>query len=152
MKTVISEHRSGQSVVSSEIITEICSLFTRLDIYLKKYSIKDFRNRLHLELKKLGWSDNVPLAKGSKINITSERDEVGLCIQTGNVGRIYADLLKLQAMYMKGTIKAGVIIIPTSTEAKTFGGNVASLERLERELPIFYQVITMPLVVIGFYE
>lgn len=69
-----------------------------------------------------------------------------------NVSRIYADLLKLQALYMRETIKAGIVILPTVKAARSFSGNVASLERLERELPIFSQVITMPVVVIGFYE
>ena len=53
---------------------------------------------------------------------------------------------------MRETIKAGIVILPTVKAARSFSGNVASLERLERELPIFSQVITMPVVVIGFYE
>ena len=34
--------------------------------------------------------------------------------------------------------------------AKELGSNMANYERLIRELPIFSQVITMPIVVIGF--
>ena len=75
---------------------------------------------------------------------------IGLCFQTGNVGRIYADLLKLQTLYTKGNITAGIILIPQNQTAKELGSNMANYERLIRELPIFSQVITMPIVVIGF--
>ena len=73
-----------------------------------------------------------------------------MCFQTGNVGRIYADLLKLQTLYTRGNITAGIILIPQIKTAKELGSNMASYERLIRELPIFSQVITMPIVVIGF--
>lgn len=73
-----------------------------------------------------------------------------MCFQTGNVGRIYADLLKLQTLYVKGNITAGIILIPQIKTAKALGANMANYERLIRELPIFSQVITMPIVVIGF--
>ena len=73
-----------------------------------------------------------------------------MCFQTDNVGRIYADLLKLQTLYTKGNIIAGIILVPQIKTAKELGSNMANYERLIRELPIFSQVITMPLVVIGF--
>lgn len=152
MHTVVKSHRSGRDVVPKKFVDEICSVLQDADIGLRKYAIKDFRTYIPVKLKELGWSDNIYLDRTSKINITSMRGDIGLCMQTGNVSRIYADLLKLQALYMRETIKAGIVILPTVKAARSFSGNVASLERLERELPIFSQVITMPVVVIGFYE
>ena len=73
-----------------------------------------------------------------------------MCFQTGNVGRIYADILKLQTLNTRGNITAGIILIPQIKTAKELGSNMANYERLIRELPIFSQVITMPIVVIGF--
>ena len=70
--------------------------------------------------------------------------------QTGNMGRVYADILKLQALYTKGNIIAGIILVPQSRTAKALGSNLVNYERLIRELPIFSQVITMPIVVVGF--
>lgn len=147
MKVIINGHRSGMEVVPDVIIQEICNELNKV-----VYAIKDFRKLFPIRLKGLGWSDNIYLDSISKINITSMRDDIGLCIQTGNVSRIYADLLKLQALYLRGSIKGGIIILPSKAAARSFGGNVATLERLERELPIFNQVITMPMVIIGFCE
>ena len=47
-------------------------------------------------------------------------------------------------------IAAGIILVPQLKTAKELGYNMANYERLIRELPIFSQVITMPIVVIGF--
>ncbi len=152
MNTVIVGHRSGEFVVPDTMVKEIRTIFKDLYINLKKFMVKELNEIVPTRLKAVGWSDNVRLGDHSKINITSMKDNIGLCMQTGNVSRIYADLLKLQALYLRGSIKASIIIIPTSKAAKAIGGNVASLERLQRELPIFYQVITMPLVIIGFYD
>ena len=63
---------------------------------------------------------------------------------------MYADLLKLQATYAQKTIDSGILILPVDAYAKLVGDNVASYDRMVRELPIFDRVITMPLVIIGF--
>lgn len=78
------------------------------------------------------------------------KDKTGLCIQTGNMARVYADLLKLQALFSRRTIDSGILILATVKCGRQFGGNVASYERVLRELDIFDKVVTMPLVVIGF--
>lgn len=152
MNAVVKSHRSGSDVVPCSMVVEIQEALSKVDISLRKYVIKEFRSSFPTRLKELGWSDAVSLDSVSKISITSVRNNVGLCMQTGNVSRVYADLLKLQALYMRGSITSGIILLPTATAARAFGGNVASLERLMRELRVFNQVITAPLVIIGFYD
>lgn len=73
-------------------------------------------------------------------------------MQTGNVSRVYADLMKLQTLFVNGRIKAGIIIVATTDCARQYTCNAATYERLVRELEIFSQVITMPLVIVGFYN
>jgi len=70
-------------------------------------------------------------------------------LQTGNVARVYADLLKLQALFLEGRITAAVLIVPSKELSKTFGNNIASFDRLVSELAVFQAVITVPLFVIG---
>jgi hypothetical protein len=110
------------------------------------------RDHLLTTLKnKNGWSDQVKLAADSNISITAKKGDVGLCLQTGNMGRMYADLLKLQCLYKSKVLKAAILIVPTRRLAKEhdYGANVAQFERLTRELTIFDKVITIPMVVIG---
>ena len=83
------------------------------------------------------------------MTITSMKDEVGLCLQTGNMARMYADLMKLQTLYRKGAIGSAVIVLPSNRTAKLLGGNVADAKRLERELNIFEKAYDVPTVVFG---
>lgn len=152
MKTVTYSHRNGQEVIPSNVLTGLISVLTQINFVLERYTISDLRNEVLLSLKTKGWSDNIFLDRGSKISITGENERCGLCLQTGNVSRVYADLLKLQTLFVQGKIKAGIIIVPTTTCAKSYTSNAATYERLSRELTIFSQVITMPLIIIGFYN
>lgn len=97
-----------------------------------------------------GWSGGVKLARGSGITITSVKSGIGLCLQTGNMSRMYADLMKLQQMFLNKSIKAGVMVIPNHAAAKKLGSNIINADRLQRELDIFRSVIHMPLVVFAF--
>lgn len=96
-----------------------------------------------------GWSKEMRISPDSKISITAYRDQIGLCLQTGNVSRIYADLLKLQTLFARKSIVAGVCIVPITSLAVILGSNVVSYERLLGELEIFALTITVPITVIG---
>jgi hypothetical protein len=99
------------------------------------------------KLKTDGWSGEVQVAIGSEMTITSMRENVALCLQTGNVARCHSDLMKLQTMYLNGGIKAAAIVVPSHDAAKKFNSNVISDKRLERELVIFKKVYHVPTLV-----
>ena len=63
---------------------------------------------------------------------------------------MYADLIKLQQMYLNNNISVGVFIMPTAIAARKLGDNLANSDRLESELTIFKKVIHMPLMIISF--
>lgn len=150
MKTEIYNHRNGLKVVPERIISDVESIIGEITPKLERNSVTDIKETIRKRLEKEGWTGEYRLDATSKITISSYLNGIGLCFQTGNVGRIYADLLKLQTLYVKGNISAGMILVPQSKTAKQLGSNMANYERLIRELPIFSQVITMPIVVIGF--
>ena len=150
MRTQIYEHRSGLKVVPADIISGVEKIVWEINPVLSKNSVANIKEAVKERMEKDGWTGEYRLDATSKITISSYMKGVGLCFQTGNVGRIYADLLKLQTLYTKGNITAGIILIPLNQTAKELGSNMANYERLIRELPIFSQVITMPIVVIGF--
>lgn len=104
----------------------------------------------HIQLQ--GWSGETRIDKSNNITITSMKENVGLCIQTGNVGRFYADMLKLQTLYLNGKIDTGIVIIPLNNEAKIMGDNLANYERFIRELDLYKKIITIPIHVIGIGE
>lgn len=150
MRTQIYDHRRGLKVVPNDIVADVKNIIWNINPALSKKTVSSLKESVRERLEKEGWTGEYRLDATSRITISSYLRGVGLCFQTGNVGRIYADLLKLQTLYTKGNIIAGIILVPQIKTAKELGSNMANYERLIRELPIFSQVITMPLVVIGF--
>lgn len=152
MNVLINSHRNGEDIVSESLISDIREAFSKIEKKVARYEISDIRQDVLDDLQNKGWSDKLLLARGSNISITAKKDDVGLCMQTGNVSRVYADMMKLQTLFMNDRIKAGIIVVATADCARQYTCNAATYERLVRELEIFSQVISMPLVVIGFYN
>lgn len=150
MKLLIYDHRNGSKVVPEHMVNDIKTVIESISPEIEKNTVKKLKNCIWEKMIQNGWAGEYRLASGSQITISSYLQGVGLCFQTGNVGRLYADLLKLQALYVKGKIIAGIIMVPALEIAKTLGSNLANYERLVRELPLFNQVITMPIVVVAF--
>ena len=151
MKTILYNYRSGREIAPKELLEGVIRILEGMDHRLGKYEIRRFKDRLSDQLQMQGWPGPVNLSATSSITITSLYRRVGLCAQTGNMARMYADLLKLQALYLDENLKAAIYLIPTKACANAFGGNVANYERFLNELRnIFSRVITVPMVVIGF--
>jgi hypothetical protein len=72
-------------------------------------------------------------------------------MQSGNMSRMYADLLKLQTLYHRQTIKAAIVIVAARSAARQLSYNLANFERLASELVIFENTITVPLLIFGFH-
>ena len=70
-------------------------------------------------------------------------------MQTGNISRMYADLIKLQYLYQKDKINSAFYLLPSKESAKIIGDNVANIERLSNELLLYRYIISLPILVIG---
>jgi hypothetical protein len=121
-------------------------------IHFERGGSAKLRTHILSQLMTLGWSSKIKLSYGSQITITALYKEFGLCLQTGNISRIYADLLKLEFLYKKNIIKLAVYIVPTKNYAPVFGSNFAHFERLVKELKIFESIISIPILVLGIDE
>ena len=108
-----------------------------------------FRAAILEDLRSEGWTNRVRLDPSSSISVTAARDGIALCLQTGNVCRTYADLFKRQLLFNREKIRQGVMIVFCKEEATPLGANLATYERLNRELKVFESIITLPLVVLG---
>ena len=151
MKTYTYNYRSGQQIIPDDIVNGVVQTVSGLDYSIGKYEIKNFKDDLAASLTTHGWSGKVSLSSKSNISITAMLKSIGLCTQTGNMARMYADLMKLQALYMDEKIKAAIFVIPMKACANSFGGNVANYERFINELTnIFSKVITVPMLIVGF--
>ncbi len=148
MKWTLTSHHYGHMVVPPALLKEVQEAISGTNVAGPKMT-KQAKKGILGSLHKKGWSDEVILDPSSNITITSAKNKVGLCLQTGNVGRMYADLLKLQTLYARGSIVAGMMVVPTLQCAKLMGKNLTSHERLVSELHIFDRIISAPIAVIG---
>ena len=98
----------------------------------------------------LGWSDKTRIDADTQITVTAMKEQIALCLQTGNMSRMYADLIKLQYLYQKDRATGAFYLVPTKDTAKEMGSNMANLERLTAELKLYRHIISIPIVVIGF--
>lgn len=62
---------------------------------------------------------------------------------------MYADLMKLQTLYLDNSISAAALILPSQPLALVLGDNIAHSLRLERELEIFRKVFHVPALIFG---
>lgn len=152
MKVSIHDHQGGLAALPGTLRQEIENAVAACAIVPARGTASSIGDAIMAALNKEGWSGAVALAgRASKISITSMKKEAGLCMQTGgNMSRMYADLLKLQHMFLSNTINVGAMITPSHVAAKKLGDNLVNADRLGRELDIFRKVIHMPLVVFAF--
>jgi hypothetical protein len=147
MKHTILTHAQGTTRIPKNIQADVTNAIENIRLAPGALSTKALRDAVTKRLVKAGWSGEVPVASGSKITITSKKQRTGLCLQTGNIARIYADLMKLLALYHNDVINFAIILIPSKALAKKINSNLANSDRLMRELEIFRKVYTLPTIV-----
>ena len=147
MKYLVHSHCDGDKSFPNSLKKEIQKAIDRIDVFIKHGTAKKIRDEFLTALVTAGWSGKLVLSPDSNITITSSKYDVGLCLQTGNMARMYADLLKLQALYLNGSISYGALVLPSAPLAAKLGSNIANATRLERELEIFKKVYNLPTLV-----
>lgn len=152
MQFDIHNHHNAKIIVpdsyQKSVLETIQSASIRRPISTQKIRTSILK-RLHDD----GWSDEIRVAPAhSKMDITSMKSDIGLCFQTGNMSRFYADILKLQTLYADKVIKGSICIVPKRVFAKSFGQNIVNFERLVKEITIFRKTITVPILIYGIEE
>jgi hypothetical protein len=140
-------HCQADKMLASSLKNEIEIAISAITIKPAVGAAAKMRDSFLMSLKSSGWSSEVLVSSNSDMTITSLKDGVGLCLQTGNMARIYADLIKLQSMYLDNSIKSAVIVLPSHPLAKQLGSNIAEAKRLVRELEIFKKAYHVPTLI-----
>lgn len=152
MKVNVYSHNYGDNRISETLKKPVLMSLKNMDIILKKNEAKKIRATILKSLQQQGWSDRVPIEKNSNISITGMNNNIGLCLQLGNMARFYADLLKLELFFEKGNINSAIYILPNKDAATVLGVNMVNFERLTQELDFYRNIIKIPILVIGFSE
>ena len=150
MKVTRFSHEGGEAAIAKSVARGVEEALELTTVRIGPKCTRDIRQRLGEQLRTRGWSDAVRISARRGITITAAHGSVGLCVQTGNMARFYADLLKLQAQYLDGKLSAAVYVLPMASAAVSMGSNIVNFERFTGELELFRKVITVPLLVLGF--
>jgi hypothetical protein len=149
MKSSISSHCAGIERVPNFAQLEVQKAIAAIDVAPSRGAAPRIRDQFLTGLKGEGWSGEVAVSRDSDMTITSMKDGIGLCLQTGNMARMYADLIKLQTLYLDNAISAAIIVLPSQALALQIGDNIAQATRLERELEIFRKAYHVPTLLIA---
>jgi hypothetical protein len=149
MRFSIHSHCAGGEAVPTVVQKDIEDVIATIEVPIEKGAAPRIRDAFLEGIKQRGWSGEVQVARGSDMTITSMKQGVGLCLQTGNMARMYADLMKLQTLYLDNSIQSAVLVVPSQPVAIKMGDNIAQASRLERELAIFRKVHYVPTLIFG---
>lgn len=144
MKYSTYSHCAGSERVSVTVQEGIAGAIGGVEAKRERGAVRAIREQLLLGLRERGWAGELSVARGSDMTITSIQSGIGLCVQTGNMARTYADLMKLQTLYLDNAISAAVLIVPSQPLALALGSNIAQASRIERELEIFRKAYHVP--------
>lgn len=149
MNVVAHSHRGGQDAVPQRLQRDLTERLSSIAVPMRRGALVTIRSEIRSVCTDLGFSEAVRLHRESQMSVTGAMNSTALCLQTGNVARVYADLLKLQLLYSRGDISAAIMVVLMNGSAREFGQNIANFERLVRELAIFSELITTPILVFG---
>lgn len=149
MTTVCFGSNDPQStvVVAAE---EVCSSLRSIHVSACRGSTPLVRAQVLQRLRQLGWSSACRIDDQRLSKIGGIKNGIGICVQTGNVARVYADLLKLELSFRQQQIKSALYIVPTRRLGRVLGQNLAYYERVKQELQSYSSIITIPAILIGF--
>src|SRR6266404_1438346 len=145
-------HRNGNIEWEKRELDEwITDVFNAPAITVESHATDAIRDHVRNVLTQQGWSGELPIAPHcTGVTIFSLKDDLAIQIQTGNVSRVFYDLLKLQYLFNRNKIEAASLAVPTKTGAQRLGSNIANFERLCGELQLYDRIVTIPILVIAF--
>ena len=142
-------HLNALDMVQNKgIYEEIVSSLNQKDVIFEKGNPLFINKSISESFNSFGWGDDIRL-KNSRLSISFLKSKVGLCVQLGNVARMYADILKLCYLYDEGIIDVGSISVPHKIESRILGQNYARYDRLIKEVELFQKIIKVPILIIG---
>lgn len=149
MNTRTYSHHHGEHSVPESVVAPIQKFLANTNFDFEEQSAPTLRKLVLSFLLRHGWSGETKIAAGTDLTVTSMKQSVALALQTGNMSRFYADLLKLQYLYIQNRAEGALYLLPTKEAAKSLGSNIANFERLVEELKMFRHIVTIPILVIG---
>lgn len=128
----------------------LLSVFYAPEIEVGPKSGKAIRTHVDRRLGERGWAIDCKIDPSSNLTVTAKHRDLAFQVQTGNIGRAAYDLLKLQHLFLAGSVKGVALALPTKKAASAIGSNIANGDRIWTEAQLFSSQITVPLILVEF--
>jgi hypothetical protein len=146
-----SHRRAEEELTDKGLLDEVLGLANAPMIGIAERMVPRIKAHFESAWIQLGWANEPLVDPEHNLRINAMKQRVGMTAQTGNVARAFYDLLKFQAMYLRGRIDAAVLIVPTAAAASALGrNNIPNFTRVTDELSLFFHIITVPVFVVSF--
>lgn len=143
-------HNGDTEWQKRELYDWVTDIFEAPAIKLGLRCTGDIREHISGEFQAEGWAQDVKIDQELNLTVFALKSDLAFQLQTGNISRAPYDLLKLQHLHQSKKIEAAALALPTKQAAAKIGSNIASAERVSKELLVFDRVITVPILLIAF--
>ncbi len=143
-------HDAGKIWSQNKFKTWLLSVFEAPTVRIGPRCTSKIRKHVEQEFLSEGWALDVQLNQEHRLTVFSMLDRLSFHLQTGNMSRAPYDLLKFQYLFQCGRIEAAALALPTKHAAGLIGDNIANADRVIKELKLFENVITVPILVVVF--
>ena len=97
-----------------------------------------------------GFITDVIIHPAHRLDVNGIKEDICFGAQLGNAARFYADVIKMQYLFIEGVItKAIYVTFTRDFIKKSYSGNNISFERAISEITLFKSIITLPIYFIG---
>lgn len=138
--------RLSEKDINSFNLSDVISTIQQINYNPKINNISILKKDLIEIFSDAGFIQDINLGN-SRLSINGLNQKTGLAIQTGNVARYYADLLKLEWLHTENKIENAIYVCLSKESAKdSYLSNIINIERALREIDFFDKIIRVPIL------
>ena len=151
VKIVTYEHNLARDFIESQLASKMLTQIKQKNINLSALAAPEIKNEIEQIFRQSGWSDRVSVSSDPQVRhyISGISGDIGFAAQFGNMAMCHGDLLKLQHLYQKGSIKSAFYILLTKNDRRAKSENYAQYEKLCKHIKLYKNIITVPILVLG---
>jgi hypothetical protein len=135
--------------LDNSISNEVHEIISSIEFQHQRNSSPFLREILQYEFNKMNWYSKFKVDSRLNWYVQFYANETAILFYFSNKARSSLDLIKIQHLYANEKIKGAIYIVLTSEAAIKVASNLANFETLEKEIRVFKETISCPILLIG---
>ena len=135
--------------LDNSISNEVKRILKSIEFKHQKNSSPFLKEILQYEFNKMKWYSKYKVDSLLNWYVQFYSKETAILFYFSNKARSSLDLIKIQHLFANEKITGAIYIVLTSESANKVASNLANFETLEKEISVFKDTITCPILLIG---